>query len=762
MKRFLSFMLFVVVMFVSTLSLSAQTPFGQLQQFNTTNHVSRYDTSGGYYEISFSSTYAVPPDSELLAFDLLGKTYSGMALPYAISADIQIIGNDARIAWSVDNGVLSRTTGITTIPPSTGFHTEIFPLVGVSTGPAIWQNLKLAISHTPTGAGLITVRIRLISALDQAGSLLYQIDNPTGGETTVPGIPILGSPADNATVQTPFTLNCGAVAGAVSYTFQISSTVDFSSPVINETVGTNSYTVSTLAAGTYYWRARANNNIGSSNFSAYKVLFVSGGGSTLLGIPEMVSPIAGAVLTGNQVQFLWRSVQNATSYGLQVSTMSDFSVASINRSGNDTSYSTILLANTQYYWRVNAASGGIASNWSASRSFTTGRTGGTITIPQFAGFTNLNSSVTVPFSLSWNANPSFGTRITLAPTNMGTPVTFNVDPGVGVYTITSLSAGTYSLSGMYTSGTSTGLPSNPITITVGTGPTTNNNDIPLVIYPKGGEETASMVTLQCYSNYGTGISFEFQVSEEIYFSDETVSEFSFTPWREYELEEGVHYWRVRRWENGVQTDWTPVAYFFVISGNNDGSSSITPILLYPINGMTVGNGLTFRWEALFNANDFFEVQVSKDMYFQGMVFAFWGTQIKSKEIYAVLPNGLYYWRVKKYTSSVPGNWSDTGYFIVVTVTDLENEIPTEFSLSQNYPNPFNPTTKIKYALPEAGYVNLKVYDMLGQEVAELINEVKSAGEYEVQFNASDFPSGIYIYRLQAEKFTEFKKMSLVK
>jgi hypothetical protein len=89
------------------------------------------------------------------------------------------------------------------------------------------------------------------------------------------------------------------------------------------------------------------------------------------------------------------------------------------------------------------------------------------------------------------------------------------------------------------------------------------------------------------------------------------------------------------------------------------------------------------------------------------------------------------------------------------------EIPNEYSII-NYPNPFNPTTVINYQLPVNGMVTLKIYDVLGKEIATLVNENKSAGYYNVEFNASGLPSGIYIYRLNANNFTESKKMLLMK
>ena len=89
-------------------------------------------------------------------------------------------------------------------------------------------------------------------------------------------------------------------------------------------------------------------------------------------------------------------------------------------------------------------------------------------------------------------------------------------------------------------------------------------------------------------------------------------------------------------------------------------------------------------------------------------------------------------------------------------------MPDEFLLSQNYPNPFNPTTTIKFSIPQNGLVKLVVFDVLGKEVATLVNEVKNAGSYTVDFNGSNLPSGTYIYRLEAGDNLDVKKMILLK
>ena len=92
---------------------------------------------------------------------------------------------------------------------------------------------------------------------------------------------------------------------------------------------------------------------------------------------------------------------------------------------------------------------------------------------------------------------------------------------------------------------------------------------------------------------------------------------------------------------------------------------------------------------------------------------------------------------------------------------VDGEIPSNYSIT-NYPNPFNPTTTINYQIPQNGFVTIKVYDMLGKEVAVLVNENKSAGYYNVNFNASRLTSGVYIYTITANNFVQSKKMLLIK
>jgi hypothetical protein len=117
---------------------------------------------------------------------------------------------------------------------------------------------------------------------------------------------------------------------------------------------------------------------------------------------------------------------------------------------------------------------------------------------------------------------------------------------------------------------------------------------------------------------------------------------------------------------------------------------------------------------------------------------------------------MYGWTVEKwkYNGTLPS--------FLTSVEPVEGLQPTGYTLSQNYPNPFNPTTTIEFSLPQSAFVTLKVYDVLGQEVALLANETKAAGAYRATFDAHNIPSGTYFYSLQAGSYSEVKRMVILK
>ena len=167
----------------------------------------------------------------------------------------------------------------------------------------------------------------------------------------------------------------------------------------------------------------------------------------------------------------------------------------------------------------------------------------------------------------------------------------------------------------------------------------------------------------------------------------------------------------------------------------------------------------------------YEIYVSEDGTNWGDVVASgtWANNSEQKEVDFNSVDGRYVRLLAK--SEVNGNeWASAAEINILVEGDIssvndqlsDNNLPKSYSLGQNYPNPFNPATVIKFSVPRGQHVTLKVYDLLGREVATLVNEAKSAGTYTVEFDASQLTSGIYMYRIQAGKFSSTKKMILLR
>ena len=215
--------------------------------------------------------------------------------------------------------------------------------------------------------------------------------------------------------------------------------------------------------------------------------------------------------------------------------------------------------------------------------------------------------------------------------------------------------------------------------------------------------------------------------------------------------------------NPVSSGWTE---FTTVATN----APPQPVAGSPLNGVPIaGNNVNLSWYQPVAPieNQTFVVEVSKTANFAEVTVI--NDISKSNVFVDNLENGTYYWRVKGVNSNGTSHYSsNVGKFNVGTITSVENEeIPSTFNIEQNYPNPFNPETIIKFSLPEAEFVTLKIYNMLGQEVITLIQEQKNLGNHSVVWNGKDnrgnqLASGTYIYRITAGEFNSTKKMVLIK
>lgn len=206
-------------------------------------------------------------------------------------------------------------------------------------------------------------------------------------------------------------------------------------------------------------------------------------------------------------------------------------------------------------------------------------------------------------------------------------------------------------------------------------------------------------------------------------------------------------------------------YIHNFSVSDPDTKPISVYLESPQNGAeALETSQLLRWVPLADADEY-EIVISKEENFNQPVVEETLLNSRDFDFQNLDENTVYYWKVRARNEHGTGSWSETRTFntgLSTSINDENTELPAEPGLSQNYPNPFNPSTQISYKLPRSTYVQLKVYNLLGKEVASLENSQKRAGTHSVTFDASGLSSGIYYYRLQTSDFLEVKSMTLIK
>jgi hypothetical protein len=226
-------------------------------------------------------------------------------------------------------------------------------------------------------------------------------------------------------------------------------------------------------------------------------------------------------------------------------------------------------------------------------------------------------------------------------------------------------------------------------------------------------------------------------------------------------------WNIEKFDDSAFTgdslsSWETVLSFF--------NPPPLPKMLSPVNDNQAQVPVVFDWDSL-TSYTMYDIEVYGE---EGLLFA--ENNIKGVSLYtntdAVYIEGKHYkWRIR---SKNPGGneennsqWSDYEEFYIPAPSTPQADNKIEFKLKGNFPNPFNPSTVISYSIPGTSFVTLKVYDLLGREVITLINEQKQQGNYDINFNAGNISSGIYVYMLNAVSdnqiiYNETKRMVLVK
>ena len=223
------------------------------------------------------------------------------------------------------------------------------------------------------------------------------------------------------------------------------------------------------------------------------------------------------------------------------------------------------------------------------------------------------------------------------------------------------------------------------------------------------------------------------------------------------LPQQTYYWRVQA-SNAAGTGEYSAPWSFVTG------FPAAPLLASPVQGTTnVPVPVTFIWSTALGGSTY-DFQLAANTLFSPAIVDTSGLSDTTIVVDGLQGLRNHYWRVRAVNPIGPGPWSTTNAFRTGSVVSAEPvaEIPSEFRLEQNYPNPFNPATTIRFGIPEAGSVTLRVYDLLGREVALLVQRELGAGTYSVQFDASDLSTGTYLYVLTQGERRLSGKMMLVR
>ncbi|NUN09947.1 MAG: fibronectin type III domain-containing protein [Ignavibacteriaceae bacterium] len=549
------------------------------------------------------------------------------------------------------------------------------------------------------------------------------------------------------------------------YWLQVSNDTSGSNFFFNDSTLTDTVkNLSGLAYSTdYYWRVKAQNETGWGGYSQW-IKF-----RTIVqkpGVVVLAAPQNNAQGLVNPVTSTWNKSLRAEGYKLQVSADSLFATTLVNDSTiTDTSKILPALANfTRYYWRVKAYNVGGEGEWSSEFSFRT------LGNPYASNLVSpANQSVNQPVNglvFKWNKPAErredlLGYHYQLSSDSLFAATVINdttlADTIVTVNDLTNLTtyywrvraknqAGWGDWSDKWSLKT---IVSSPGQVTL-VSPANNSTD--QALRPQFGWNRIQVAERYRFE-LAADQNFQNIVVLDSVMSDTARSLTSDLNWNT------KYYWRVKAVNVGGAGSYSAIFNFttkkqpvaaptnlqaiWLASGRvrlhwNDNSSNEAGFILSRKTGDTL------------SANQFV-ILTTLD---SGATEAFDSTALQTT---------LYTYMITAYT--IDSMYANSNMAVIQTGTGVNDELagrPTEYRLHQNYPNPFNPGTTIQYQIPEAGFVTLKVYDLLGNEVAELVNAEKEPGYYEVKFNADKLASGVYLYKLQAGSFSQTKKFSLLK
>jgi hypothetical protein len=645
-------------------------------------------------------------------------------------------------------GVWSDAVNLTSDPAYSSTSLQSFGTYDLKFEPAVGDGIRIAGQPGGNDTYISVAELRVY-----------------GGVATAPVAPTILAPLAGATGQsTVITVRWRRAIGATSYQVQLALDPAFSQVVLDDSTPTDTLrTIGPLAVSTtYYVRVNSRNRIGASGFSA-GVGFTTGASQPTS--PVILAPNPGATDQPTTITAQWTKPSGATSFHLQLARDGTFTTLVVNDSTLTDSLRTVgpLEVATSYFLRVRSRNQVGASGFSTVVQFTTRGPDTPSATPAVLapvpGATNQPTTLTARWTKPTGAT-SF--HLQLARDETFTTLVVNdstltdslrtVGP-LAVATSYFLRVRSRNQVGASAFSAGVGFTTEPGTVTA---PTTS----PVILTPiPGATDQPTTLTVR-WTRPSGATSFHLQLARDATFTNMVINDSTLTDslWTVGPLAFASSYFlRVRsRNQQGVGPFSVSVGFSTTDAPRTTPGA---PALAQPPNNAALPAAVvTLTWTPVAEVSSY-EVHVARDSLFSAVVVD--SVVVRSQvALTAVATGERYFWRVRSRTPQGTSDFSPVWKF---------NVQPTSAYLSQNYPNPFNPSTIIVYNLETPGYVELKVYSVLGQEVATIVSEVETPGLHRVEFDIKNvrggqnaLASGVYFYRLKTDKYSETRKMILRK
>ncbi|MEQ9091710.1 MAG: T9SS type A sorting domain-containing protein [Balneola sp.] len=577
-----------------------------------------------------------------------------------------------------------------------------------------------------------------------------------------PEAPDLISPEDGAVdLDVTSLFKWTSVKNAESYTLQISEVSDFTTTLFESTLSDTMETADGFDyQSAYYWRVKASNSTGDSEYSTTFSFTVKAEDAS---VPEPLSPENNSESVSVTPEFIWSNVQGAVKYQFQLSDDVQFNTTLVSdiQSDSTTGISFDLNFETTYFWRVRGiGAASDSSDWSPVMTFTT--TPDIPNVPALISPADGASDLEIMIEFVWsNVGSAEDYTIQISESDVFSSVLYD-----STLSDTSILIDEFEYERTYfwrvkasnTAGDSDYSTANSFTT-------------------KEAPESAPIVK----SELGEIILEE---DFETYFVKSLDSVFT-------DIESPELVYEIVFNSENIDASLNQDSLFISSVQDSNGVNQVV-IKATDTGGLFVHDTLTIQ---VLSVNDIpyvenlvdtvsFTTKLPGEFNFAGKVkdvetpfeeLMFSAVVVPEQIAYSLdVENGLIELSSDTFTGEgvltftakdAEGDSVSVDVILVVSMStsnEDDGQLPAQFSLSQNYPNPFNPSSTIKFGIPEAAVVKLEVYNLLGQRVKSLVNARKPAGYHTVTFNASDLSSGMYIYRIQAGDFVQIKRMTLIK